>query len=454
MNSRVGTVAAIAILLVASRPAVGAQGSSSLALVDVPIPTYPPIARSAAISGDVHVTVEVRPDGTVASATVARMEGFNREADAKFFEQPVLEAAQKARFRCEQCADTQMLYGLAFAFRFAYKIGRAMGDLHPEIVSISPSQSRILIVTELGPPDGPVSLVARAPRAAKCLWLWHCKKSTVPDIGEPEVFTDDVVVPAYPAVARADRASADIEVNVAVRRNGKVASTAIGTTRNLVGSTQAVESAFQRGAVQAARQTTFVCRRCRQGTLPYTLVYAFRFDGVLTPLDLGYAASGDTFSPSQARVSVPADVPILDAALSVRADALPSACRLAPAQPVVADLPVSGNPWTGDDTHLISLVRARIAGHPRSDLPSHYELQLAEGLQQTYVAWYVDGNRETTVVYGLLFGDSNDARAFVELATGTDSTTFLAHRQIVVAVRGRNACAEALAGLLKEHARP
>jgi hypothetical protein len=63
-------------------------------------------------------------------------------------------------------------------------------------------------------------------------------------------------------------------------------------------------------------------------------------------------------------------------------------------------------------------------------------------------------NRETTAVYGLLFGDSNDARAFVELSTNTDSTTFIVHRQIVVAVRGRNECADALAGLLKDHAKP
>jgi len=249
-------------------------------------------------------------------------------------------------------------------------------------------------------------------------------------------------------------ASADVEVKVAVQRNGKVASAEIGTTRNLVGSTHAIESAFQSAAVQAARQATFFCRRCRQGTLPYTLVYAFRFDGVLASLDLGYAASGFTSSASQARVSVPADVPILDAALSVRADTLRSACRLAQAQPAGTDLPVSANPWTGDDTHLMSLIRARIARHLGSDPPSRYELQLAEGVRQTYVAWYLDGNRETTAVYGLLFGDSNDARAFVELATRTDSTTFLVHRQIVVDVRGRNGCAEALARLLKDNAKP
>ena len=96
MNSRVGTaVLVMAILLVASRQVVTSQSSPSLALVDVPTPIYPAIATFARMSGDVHVTVDVRPEGTVASATVERVEGFNRESDGKLFEQSVLDAARK-----------------------------------------------------------------------------------------------------------------------------------------------------------------------------------------------------------------------------------------------------------------------------------------------------------------------------------------------------------------------
>src|SRR3954463_10281411 len=344
MNSRLAIiVVGVPILLVAPSPAVGSQSEANPVLVDVPIPAYPPIARSAMISGDVHVTVEVRAEGTDATASISGVEGFSREAEAKFFEQSVLEAARNARFRCEQCGNTPRLYSLVFAFRFGYRIGRAAGDLHPEVVSISPSQSRILIVSEgPGPPNGPVALTSPPPRAANCLWLWHCKKHKGSDEGEPELVLESVQGPEYPAAARADMASADVEVKVAVQRSGHIASAEIGTTRKLIGSTQAIESAFQRAALQAARQTTFYCRRCRQGTLPYTLVYAFRFDGVLASLDLGYAASAFTSSPSQARLLVSPDVPILHAALSVRADPLPSACRLAPGQPAAGKMPVAG----------------------------------------------------------------------------------------------------------------
>jgi hypothetical protein len=242
-------------------------------------------------------------------------------------------------------------------------------------------------------------------------------------------------------------ASADIEINLAVRRDGTVASAEIGATRNLVGSAQGIESAFQAAAVAAARQATFICRRCRQSTLPYSLVYAFRFDGVVAPLDAGYAVSNLTISPSQARVSVAADVPILDAALSVRPSTLPPGCSLAPRQPAPESFPIPGNRWTGDDKDLISLIRGRII--PTG--PSRYELQLTEGVKQAYVARYLDTNRETTVVYGLLFADSNDASAFVELAVG--ARTFLVHRTVVVAVHGGNTCGEALAGLLREPAK-
>jgi hypothetical protein len=54
MFTRVATAATmIAIVLCGSSQSLDAQSSPTLALVDVPIPIYPPIAAYAAISGDV-----------------------------------------------------------------------------------------------------------------------------------------------------------------------------------------------------------------------------------------------------------------------------------------------------------------------------------------------------------------------------------------------------------------
>jgi hypothetical protein len=55
-------------------------------------------------------------------------------------------------------------------------------------------------------------------------------------------------------------------------------------------------------------------------------------------------------------------------------------------------------------------------------------------------------------VYGLLFGDRDDARAFVELAQKTGSRAFVVHRQVVVSVRGGGTCADALIAVLKGNA--
>jgi hypothetical protein len=54
-------IVVIAILLAASHQVVTSQGASGLALIDVPIPTYPAIVTYARMSGDVNVTLDVRP---------------------------------------------------------------------------------------------------------------------------------------------------------------------------------------------------------------------------------------------------------------------------------------------------------------------------------------------------------------------------------------------------------
>jgi hypothetical protein len=115
---------------------------------------------------------------------------------------------------------------------------------------------------------------------------------------------DDVVVPAYPAAARTNRASGDIEVKVAVQRNGKVASAEIGTTRNLVGSTQAIESAECSRPSSAAGDVFVPPMPPRYSSLYSRLrLQIRRRPGVAR---LGYAASGSPYSPSQARVNATA----------------------------------------------------------------------------------------------------------------------------------------------------
>jgi hypothetical protein len=246
-------------------------------------------------------------------------------------------------------------------------------------------------------------------------------------------------------------ASADVEITVGVRPNGSVATAEVGTTRDVEGSTAELRLGFQTAALAAARDAKFICKRCRRERVSYSIVYRFRFNGVLIDLDQGYRSGGSPSSSTRATIIVPADVPVLDAALNIRAETLPSACRLAPAQRAIGELTRPGNPSSGENRQLISGVRARITGRV-DDLASRYELQLVEGVTHAYVGRYIDERSVPIAVYGLLFGDTNDAKAFVELATTSGAHAFVVHRQIVVALRERTACGDAIGGLLKTRA--
>jgi TonB family protein len=454
-RSRAGIAAlATAFALAAGHGSVGAQ-APGITLVDLPIPAYPPIAGAAGVSGDVRVTVNVRPDCTVASAVVAGVDDPATPATETFFTAPALEAARGARFTCDGVPAAAHAYTLVFAFRFAPAIGRAEGQVDPEITSISRDRSRILIVAEM-PYAGEGPAARRGPaRTARCLWLWHCERFERDDEpGEPELALAGVTAPEYPADAIAARASADVEVIVGVQPDGRVAAAEIGTSRDLAGSTPELRSSFERAALAAAREAGFVCWRCRGGRLSYSIVYEFRFAGVLTILDRGYGMEEFSSSSTQAIIAVHADVPALDAALTVEAERLPAACRPAPSQPASGEPSFPKNPWTSEDRQLIARVRARMTGRTDTDLAPRYELQLAEGVRQAYVNRYMDEGGAPVAVYGLLFGDTNDARAFAELATAGGAHAFVVHRTIVAALRERRPCADALSGLLETRAKP
>jgi hypothetical protein len=444
MTAPVRSAFVIAVILAAVGFTADAQ-APRIALVSIRIPPYPPVAESARVSGDVRVTVDLGPDCAVAAVSVTGGDGRT-----KLLEAGVLEAARTAHFRCDGLTTPASPYALVFAFRFADLIGRAHGQIDPEIVSVSPGESRILIVAETPTTgEGPMGIPRGPARAPWCLWLWHCERIAHDDgPGGPEVTPDEIPMPDYPADARPAMASADVEVTLTVQPDGSVATAEVGTTRNLAGSTPQLRLAFQRSALASARGARFVCERCR-GPLPYSIVYAFRFDDLLSTPVRGYWR---TLSPTQATFEVPADVPFLEAALNIRADALPAVCSLAPAERAGGDLVFPRNPWASEDRPLLQRVRARMTGRAETEWAPRYEMQLAEGVSQAYVGRYLDAAGAPVTVYGLLIGDADDANAFADLATTRGAQAFVVHRRIVVAFRDRNPCADALGEMLKSRA--
>jgi TonB family protein len=130
----------------------------------LPRPVYPPIAVSAAISGDVEVKVGVRPDGSVESMAIV--------SGHPLLQQAALEAAQRSRFECRGCIEATSSYSVVFSFRFADASRSAFDTTQPEAISIGPSQSRVTVVAEM-PLAIPYFSYVQI-RSAKCLYLWRC----------------------------------------------------------------------------------------------------------------------------------------------------------------------------------------------------------------------------------------------------------------------------------------
>jgi TonB family protein len=147
----------IACLLLVSRAVV--------VPISVPQPVYPPIAESARVTGDVVVTVVVRPDGGVASAAV--------ESGAPLLREVALKAAQQAQYECRGCTEPGTPLSLVFTFRI---FGRDEPKPATGLAFDQQGGATVNVVGEVGYWwEGAVfsQIVARV-RSPKCLWLWRC----------------------------------------------------------------------------------------------------------------------------------------------------------------------------------------------------------------------------------------------------------------------------------------
>ena len=104
-------------------------------LTDLHPPIYPPLARQARIAGDVRIQLQIRGDGSVASASI--VDGHTLLKDA------ALTSAQQSKFICMDC------HAEGVSLLLTYTFGLRMD------------------------PGGPDCSVKRL-RSSKCLYLWKC----------------------------------------------------------------------------------------------------------------------------------------------------------------------------------------------------------------------------------------------------------------------------------------
>jgi hypothetical protein len=119
-----------------------------------------------------------------------------------------------------------------------------------------------------------------------------------------------------------------------------------------------------------------------------------------------------------------------------------------------AGLPLSRNPWHGDDRSVVAAIRERVAASPplpdgpplsRAEL-TQFRLQLAEDVEEAYAAMYADAGTDRAVVYAVKFkrtpvpGPPHGARESVRIIRG----------ETVVVVSGPGPCSDAVATYLRE----
>ena len=122
------------------------------------------MAVQADIMGDVILTVNVKPDGSVQSATVV--------SGHPMLAQSALNSAQQSQFTCEGCKDAVTPLRLVYTFQVTDAIYCEEPDsTYPRVTQ---AQNHIIVT---GQPVGTCDLGAAISwwvRSWKCLYLWKC----------------------------------------------------------------------------------------------------------------------------------------------------------------------------------------------------------------------------------------------------------------------------------------
>ena len=149
-----------------------APRQSTVALTKLAPPAYPQLARQTRITGDVRLLLNVRPDGTVESASVV--------SGHPLLQQAALDSAQESQFACEGCSNAITSYSLVYTFLLTE--GHCPSSNEPpkespqeekSLPQVTQSQNHVTIIAE-GTILCDPGVAFRRVRSAKCLYLWKC----------------------------------------------------------------------------------------------------------------------------------------------------------------------------------------------------------------------------------------------------------------------------------------
>jgi len=136
-------------------------------------PIYPPLALQTRIAGDVELTLDIRSNGSVASATVVSGHPLLRQA--------ALDSARQTQFECRNCDEQVHPYRMVYSFQLGPtkyctntddKTREVSSQTYPQLIEM---QDHVTLVAQ---PVGTCDLAGKIDkykvRSAKCLYLWRC----------------------------------------------------------------------------------------------------------------------------------------------------------------------------------------------------------------------------------------------------------------------------------------
>jgi hypothetical protein len=147
------------------------QGPS---IVKLTPPLYPPLARQAAIKGDVDIVLAIRVDGSVESAVVA--------SGPPLLKQAALDSVQQSHYECSGCSQSVTPYQLVYTFQLiglescctptsgSADNNHQQGQPYPRVTQ---SENHVTVVDQYVCICDPAATIRKA-RSVKCLYLWRC----------------------------------------------------------------------------------------------------------------------------------------------------------------------------------------------------------------------------------------------------------------------------------------
>lgn len=145
----------------------------NVVLIKLANPSYPPLARQTRISGDVELTLEVRNDGSIQSASVVKGHPILKQA--------ALDSAEHSQFECRKCSEGIASYSMLYTFQLMGSEGcctlsKANANVDPQdqqLPHVIQSGNHVTVIDQPPCICDPAFDIQRV-RSVRCLYLWKC----------------------------------------------------------------------------------------------------------------------------------------------------------------------------------------------------------------------------------------------------------------------------------------